>query len=96
MHLADQFRDRPRDKRYLHKSLDVTRSQLLFAHGAVFVEGVTEALLLQRFSEIMGRSLRDHGIEIVVIGSSQGLDRRADRSTNGGAWCGEGPARRVP
>jgi hypothetical protein len=38
----------------------------------VFVEGVTEAMLLQRFSELIGRSLRDHGIEVVLIGSSQG------------------------
>jgi hypothetical protein len=33
----------------------------------------TEALLLQRFSEIMGSSLRDHAVEIVSIGSSQGF-----------------------
>jgi putative ATP-dependent endonuclease of the OLD family len=74
VHLAEAFRDRDEDKRYLHKFLDVTRSQLLFASGAVFVEGVTEALLLQRFSEIMGSSLRDHAVEIVSIGSSQGFE----------------------
>ncbi|WP_433530622.1 ATP-dependent nuclease [Micromonospora sp. CA-263727] len=73
LHLAYQFRDHPNDKRYLHKFLDVTRSQLLFARGAVFVEGVTEAMLLQRFSELIGYSLRDHGIEIVAIGSSNGF-----------------------
>ncbi len=74
VHLADAFRGRNEDKRYLHKFLDVTRSQLLFASGAVFVEGVTEALLLQRFSEIMGCSLRDHAVEIVSVGSSRGFD----------------------
>ena len=73
LHLAEAYQDRDEDKRYLHKFLDVTRSQLLFASGAVFVEGVTEALLLQRFSEIMEYSLRDHGVEIVSIGSSQGF-----------------------
>jgi putative ATP-dependent endonuclease of OLD family len=73
LHLAHQFRDHPEDMRYLHKFLDVTRSQLLFARGAVFVEGVTEAMLLQRFSELIGCSLRDHGIEIVAIGSSNGF-----------------------
>ena len=74
VHLAEAFRGRDEDKRYLHKFLDVTRSQLLFASGAVFVEGVTEALLLQRFSEIIGYSLRDHAVEIVSVGSNQGFD----------------------
>jgi len=74
VHLAEAFQGRDEDKRYLHKFLDVTRSQLLFASGAIFVEGVTEALLLQRFSEIIGYSLRDHAVEIVSIGSSQGFE----------------------
>jgi putative ATP-dependent endonuclease of OLD family len=74
LHLADQFRGHDADKRYLHKFLDVSRSQLLFATGAVFVEGVTEAMLMQRFSELIGRNLRDHGIEIVTIGSAWGYE----------------------
>jgi putative ATP-dependent endonuclease of OLD family len=74
LHLADQFRDRDTDKRYLHKFLDVSRSQLLFATGAVFVEGVTEAMLMQRFSELIGRNLRDHGIEIVTLESAWGFE----------------------
>jgi putative ATP-dependent endonuclease of OLD family len=74
LHLADQFRNRDTDKRYLHKFLDVSRSQLLFATGAVFVEGVTEAMLMQRFSELINLNLRDRGIEIVVLGSAWGFD----------------------
>jgi len=74
LHLAEAFRDRDEDKRYLHKFLDVTRSQVLFARGAVFVEGVTEAMLMQRFSEIIGHSLRDAAIEVVVVGSSEGYE----------------------
>ncbi|MFI1996308.1 AAA family ATPase [Actinoplanes sp. NPDC020271] len=74
LHLADQFRNRDIDKRYLHKFLDVSRSQLLFATGAVFVEGVTEAMLMQRFSELIDLNLRDRGIEIVVLGSAWGFD----------------------
>lgn len=72
--LAPAFADHAEHKRYLHKFLDVTRSQLLFASGAIFVEGITEALLLQRFSEIIGLSLRDHAIEIVVVDSNEGFD----------------------
>lgn len=74
LHLATIYADRAADRRYLHKFLDVTRSQLLFARGAVFVEGVTEALLIQRFSEILGHNLRDEAIEVVIIDSSHGFD----------------------
>jgi putative ATP-dependent endonuclease of OLD family len=74
LQLADQFPGRDTDKRYLHKFLDVSRSQLLFATGAIFVEGVTEAMLMQRFSELIGHNLRDHGIEIVTIGSAWGYE----------------------
>lgn len=74
LHLSDIFADLEQDRRYLEKFLDVTRSQLLFARGAVFVEGVTEGLLIQRFSEILGMSLRDHAIEVVVIDSAYGFE----------------------
>ena len=50
-HLRDALRGHNNHKKYLHKFLDVTRSQVLFARGALFVEGVTEAMLLQQFSE---------------------------------------------
>ena len=73
LHLAAAFEGKDDDKRYLHKFLDVTRSQLLFAAGAVFVEGITEALLMQTFSEIIGLSLRDRAIEIVVVDSDEGF-----------------------
>lgn len=76
LHLSDVFAgdDRADDKRYLHKFLDVTRSQLLFAHGAIFVEGVTEAMLMQPFSEFIGLNLRDHAVELVVVDSNSGFD----------------------
>jgi predicted ATP-dependent endonuclease of OLD family len=85
LHLAEAYRDRHDDKRYLHKFLDVTRSQLLFARGAIFVEGVTEAMLMQRFSEIMGSSLRDEAVEVVVLGSSGGFDHFRPLFANGNA-----------
>lgn len=72
-HLSEILAGKEADKRYLHKFLDVTRSQLLFANGAVFVEGVTEAMLLQAFSEAMGCDLRARGVEIVALGSNGGF-----------------------
>jgi putative ATP-dependent endonuclease of OLD family len=83
LHLAEAYRERGDDKRYLHKFLDVTRSQLLFARGAIFVEGVTEAMLMQRFSEIMGSSLRDEAVEVVLLGSSGGFDHFRPLFDNG-------------
>lgn len=61
-------------RRYLHKFLDVTRSHLLFAKGAIFVEGITEAMLLQKFSEVLDCSLRDNAIEIIILDSNSGYD----------------------
>jgi len=42
------------NKRYLHKFLDVTKSQLFFANGVLLVEGISEALLMLIFSRMMG------------------------------------------
>lgn len=57
------------NKKYLGKFLDVTKSQLFFSNGVIFVEGISEALLLQKFSKIMGNEydLDKMGIEIVIV-----------------------------
>lgn len=52
-------------KKQLERYLDVTRSQLLFAKGCIFVEGVTEAMLMETFSIINKTVLVDNEIEIV-------------------------------
>jgi putative ATP-dependent endonuclease of OLD family len=83
LHLVEVFKDREDDKRYLHKFLDITRSQLLFAKGAIFVEGVTEAMLLQEFSEAIDSSLRDNAIELVVVDSNQGFEHFRPLFDNG-------------
>lgn len=88
LHLAAAFEGREEDKRYLHKFLDVTRSQLLFAKGAIFVEGITEAMLMQSMSEIVGRSLRDAAVEIVVVDSDEGYEHFRPLFDNGDdAYC---------
>jgi putative ATP-dependent endonuclease of OLD family len=57
------------NKRYLHKFLDVTKSQLFFANGVLLVEGISEALLLPIFSRMMGLEydLDKAGVEIVNV-----------------------------
>lgn len=57
-------------KNMLMRYLDVTRSQLLFAKGACFVEGISESLLLNTFSRIMGKCFIDNEIEIVNMTST--------------------------
>lgn len=57
-------------KNLLMRYLDVTRSQLLFAKGACFVEGISEALLLNTFSRIMGKCFVDNEVEIVNMTST--------------------------
>jgi putative ATP-dependent endonuclease of the OLD family len=56
------------DKKYLQRFLDVTKSQLFFANGVIFVEGISEAMLLHIFSKILGIDLEKNGIEVVNIG----------------------------
>lgn len=57
------------NRKYLHKFLDVTKSQLFFSNGVILVEGISEALLLPIFSKHMGEKydLEKNGIEIVNI-----------------------------
>ena len=52
-------------RKMIARYFDVTRSQLLFSNGCLFVEGISECQLLETFSKIMDKSLVDHQIEIV-------------------------------
>ena len=49
---------------------DVTRSQLLFSNGCMFIEGISECQLMETFSMLIGKSLVDHQIEIVDTGGT--------------------------
>ncbi len=55
--------------KYLHKFLDVTKSQLFFSNGAILVEGISEALLMPIFSRIVGDKydIDKAGIELVNL-----------------------------
>ena len=58
------------NRNYLHKFLDVTKSQLFFSEGTILVEGISEALLIPSFSKIMGEefNIEKAGIELVNLG----------------------------
>jgi putative ATP-dependent endonuclease of OLD family len=51
----------------LRRYLDVTKSQLFFARGVIFVEGISEALLVPVFAKRLGKCLEHRLIETVNI-----------------------------
>lgn len=57
------------NQKYLHKFLDVTKSQLFFSNGVILVEGISEALLMPIFSKITGieYDIEKMGIEVVNL-----------------------------
>ncbi len=57
------------NKKYLRKFLDVTKCQLFFANGVILVEGISEALLIPVFSEIIGTgySIEKKGVELINL-----------------------------
>ena len=55
------------DKDNLERYLDVTKSQMLFAKGIIFVEGICEAILIPIMASLIDRSVDKYGIEVVNI-----------------------------
>jgi len=60
----NDFADR---KKQLERYLDVTKSQLFFARGILFVEGISEKLLIKAFAEFAEKNLDDHRCELVSV-----------------------------
>lgn len=56
-----------KNKKYLSKFLDVTKSQLFYSNGTIMVEGISEAILIPVFAKILGFDLDQHGVEVVNI-----------------------------
>lgn len=57
------------DYEFLRRFLDVTKANLFFARGVMFVEGDAENLLLPVLAEKIGRPFAEHGVSIVNVGS---------------------------
>lgn len=55
------------ERGYLEKYLDVTKSQLFFAKGVLFVEGISEAILMPEFAKLINRPLDMYAVEVVNI-----------------------------
>lgn len=52
-------------RKMIFRYFDVTRSQLLFSSGCLFIEGISECQLVETLSKLIGKSLIEHQIEIV-------------------------------
>lgn len=57
------------NKEYLQKYLDVTKSQMFFAKGIIFVEGISGAILLPEIAKILDRPLEKYAVELVNVDS---------------------------
>jgi len=54
-------------RKKLERYIDVTKSQLLFAKSGLFVEGISEELLLSAFTQVDDYKLEDYRIELVNV-----------------------------
>lgn len=58
-------------KRKLERYLDATRAELFFARRVLLVEGISEALLVPIFANLIGHDLKERGVTIINV---QGLN----------------------
>ncbi len=56
-----------KDRYFLERYLDVTKSQMLFAKGILFVEGISEALILPCLANQIDRPLDKYAVSLVNI-----------------------------
>ncbi|WP_024295834.1 ATP-dependent nuclease [Lacrimispora indolis] len=57
------------NKGYLQRYLDVTKSQMFFARGILFVEGISEAVLLPTMAKALDRPFEKYAVELVNVDS---------------------------
>ena len=57
------------DYKFLERFLDSTKANLFFAKGVIFVEGISENIIIPTLAEILDRPLHKYGVSIVNVGS---------------------------
>lgn len=57
-----------KSKAYIQRFLDATKSDMLFAHKVILVEGIAEELLLPTMAKYIGCSVEDHHVAIINVG----------------------------
>ena len=61
----------PRERNDLERFLDITKSEMLFSKGVIFVEGDVEVLLITEFANILGRPLDTFGISVCNVNGTE-------------------------
>ena len=56
-----------KDKYFLERYLDATKSQMLFSKGIIFVEGICEALILPCLAKMINRPIDKYAVTVVNI-----------------------------
>jgi len=59
-----------KSKKYVERYLDATKSNMLFSKGVIFVEGLSEQLLLPILGPYVGCDLEDKHIAVISVGGS--------------------------
>ena len=57
------------NKKYLQIYLDITKSQMFFARGILFVEGISEAILLPAMADALNRPFEKYAVALVNVDS---------------------------
>ena len=57
----------PRERKDLSRFLDITKAEMLFAKGVIFVEGDVEVLLITEFADLLGVPLDRLGISVCNV-----------------------------
>ena len=55
-------------RNYVERYLDATKSNMLFAKGVIFVEGIAEQLLVPCLSQCIGRPIENHHVAVIAVG----------------------------
>jgi putative ATP-dependent endonuclease of the OLD family len=59
------------DHSFLEAFLDATKANLFFARGVIFVEGISENIIIPKLAELIGLPLEKYGVSIVNTGGNQ-------------------------
>lgn len=82
--LKKTFKEKKLSWNKFKRFIDITKATMFFARGIIFVEGITEAMLISKLSEVLNYNLKEHGISVIPCGvefnevaelyTSEGLD----------------------
>src|SRR5699024_7833729 len=57
-----------KSKNYTQRILYVTKADILFADKILFVEGITEQMVIPHFANLLGKSLEEEYVSVINLG----------------------------